>query len=318
MATWSPTLEGFRSLLRRPVLPLAEITWRWSFGAAACVLVGLGFLEYLDTLPVSRTDLLLMRTRQPWLIFQAFEHILRGSGLRLLVAGFVLFSGLALLWIFFASIGRAATLDTLLGYIRKRASAFAEAVGVDIKPAEAMSQAQFPWRFRSLAGLHVLRAALALAACASCLGAFILAGLASSSASPHPGIMLLLVFAMLVLIGLVWSSISWFLSLASIFVIRQSKDVFSALSTAVALCRDRIGPVAAVGTWFGLAHLVLFMVATSVVTFPLAFVRVLPIGFVLFSVLFLTLLYFAMVDALYVGRLAGYVAILEAPPVAER
>ena len=109
----------------------------------------------------------------------------------------------------------------------------------------------------------------------------------------------------------------WFLSLASIFVIRQSKDAFSALSSAVALCRDRIGPVAAVGTWFGLAHLVLFMVATSVVTFPLAFVRVLPIGFVLFSVLFLTLLYFAMVDALYVGRLAGYVAILEAPPVAE-
>jgi hypothetical protein len=120
---------------------------------------------------------------------------------------------------------------------------------------------------------------------------------------------------MLIVIGLVWSSISWFLSLASIFVVRQSKDTFSALVSAVVLCRDRVGPIAAVGTWFGLAHLVLFTVATSVVTFPLAFVRVLPAGFVLLSVGFLTLLYFAIVDALYVGRLAGYVAILEAPPV---
>jgi hypothetical protein len=59
---------------------------------------------------------------------------------------------------------------------------------------------------------------------------------------------------------------------------------------------------------------VLFIVATSVVTFPLAFVRVLPVGFVLIAVMLLTLAYFAVVDTLHVGRLAGYVAILEAPP----
>ena len=58
MAAWSPTLEGFRTVFRRPSLPLAEVMWRWSFGAAACVLLGFGFLEYLDTLPVSNIDLL--------------------------------------------------------------------------------------------------------------------------------------------------------------------------------------------------------------------------------------------------------------------
>ena len=86
------------------------------------------------------------------------------------------------------------------------------------------------------------------------------------------------------------------------------------LSSAVGLCRDRSGPVAAVGTWFGLVHLVLFVVATSVVAFPLSFARVLPVGLVLLAVLALTLLYFATIDALHVARLAGYVAILEAPP----
>jgi len=35
---------------------------------------------------------------------------------------------------------------------------------------------------------------------------------------------------------------------------------------------------------------------------------------VLIAVLSLALVYFAMADSLYIGRLAGYVAILEAPP----
>jgi hypothetical protein len=35
---------------------------------------------------------------------------------------------------------------------------------------------------------------------------------------------------------------------------------------------------------------------------------------VLTAVFLLTLVYFAFVDTLYIGRLAGYVAILEAPP----
>ena len=68
MAAWSPTIEGFRSIFRRPALPLAEVAWRWSFGAAAFVLVGLGLLEYLNTLPVSPTDLLMLRTGHPVLV----------------------------------------------------------------------------------------------------------------------------------------------------------------------------------------------------------------------------------------------------------
>jgi hypothetical protein len=50
------------------------------------------------------------------------------------------------------------------------------------------------------------------------------------------------------------------------------------------------------------------------VGFPLAFAGVIPPVIVLGAVLLLTLAYFALVDALYIGRLAGYVAILEAPP----
>ena len=316
VSPWSPTLEGFRSVFRRPALPLAEVAWRWSFGAAACVLLGLGFLEYLDTLPVSNLDLLLLRTRHPWLISQAFVHIFHGSSLRSVLAGVLLFSALAILWIFIASVGRAATLDTILSYIRTRAIAAQPSASqvVDTTSHTATAQSS-PWRFRSMAGLHFLRATLALAACAGCVGAIILAGFVSSDTDPHPALVFFLAIAILCLVWLAWSSLSWFLAIASIFVVSKKKDTFAALASAVALCRDRFGSVMAVGTWFGVAHLVLFIVATSVVTFPLAFVRVLPVGFVLLVILLLTLGYFAIVDTLHIGRLAGYVAILEAPPV---
>jgi len=60
--------------------------------------------------------------------------------------------------------------------------------------------------------------------------------------------------------------------------------------------------------------LLLLIGASTVVGFPLAFAGFIPPVIVLSAVLLLTLAYFALVDALYIGRLAGYVAILEAPP----
>ncbi len=318
MAAWSPTIEGFRSIFRRPALPLAEVAWRWSFGAAAFVLIGLGVLEYLDSLPVSPTDMLMLRTGHPMLVSNALSHIARGSGFRLVLAFVFLFSTLAILWILLASIGRAATLDALIGYIRKQArTALQQVPGIAIgtPPTSEIVDASSGWRLRSLAGLHFLRAALALAACAGCLGALILAGFVSSKNHPQPSLVFFLALTLMLLVWMAWSSVSWLLSLASIFVVGQGRDTFGALSASVGLCRDRFGPVAAVGTWFGLAHMGLFILATSVVTFPLAFTQVLPAPLVLTTVLLLTLVYFAIVDTLYIGRMAGYVAILEAPHI---
>jgi hypothetical protein len=318
MAAWSPTLEGFRTIFRRPALPLAEVIWRWSFGAAACLLLGLGFVEYLDTLPVSNTDLLLLRTRHPLLISQAFTHILHGSALRFALASVVLFSALSVLWIFLAALGRGATLASLLGYIGERARTIQrETDGANAPSAINLADSDHQasrWSMRSLAGLHFLRAALGLAAGAGLIGAVVVAGFASSKTDPHPGTVFFLAALIMFLVWMLWSTVSWFLSIASIFVVRQGEDTFGALSASVDLCREHFGPLMAVGSWFGVTHLVLFVLATSVVSFPLAFARAVPLGIVFGAVLLLTFAYFAIVDALYIGRLAGYVAILEAPP----
>jgi hypothetical protein len=302
----SPTLEGFRTMFSRPSLGLAEIAWRWSFGTASGLLLALSFFEYLDTLPVSKADLLLLRTTQPVLISRAVLHIFRGSVFRITVTSIVLVLALGAAWIVIASLARAATLKALLDYFREHDASASE------------PRIKKNWRLRSLFGLNFFRFGATLAAIAGCLGAFLLAGSASRPNDPAPVSALLITLSVTMLVWFIWSTLNWFLSLASVFVVADGQDTFGAIASAVDLCRNRAGSIFAAGTWFGLAHLTAFAVASSVVAFPLAFAAVLPVGLVFGGMLLVTLLYFAITDFLYAGRLAAYVAMIEMPelPVA--
>ena len=314
MAGWSPTLEGFRTIFRRPSLSLAEVIWRFSFGAAASVLFGLATIAYLDTLPVTGGDQWMLRTGHPLLIAQAIAHIFHGTALRVVITPVIMISALAILWILVASVGRFATLSPLLGYIRERAHQIASAYDPAAAASDSLPEAITSGHLRSLAGLHFLRVALGMAACASCVGAIVLARSVSTNADPRPGLAFLIFVSLAFLIWALWSSLSWFLAAAPIFVVREGRDTFGALLQTATLFRNRPGPVIAVGSWFGLTHLLLLIGASTVVGFPLAFAGFIPPIIVLGAVFLLTLAYFTLVDALYIGRLAGYVAILEAPP----
>ncbi|HUJ95822.1 MAG TPA: hypothetical protein VLW84_11200 [Terriglobales bacterium] len=310
----SPTLEGFRAIFHQPSLGLAEISWRWSFGSAAIALLFFSFLEYLDTLPVTKGEIFLLRSRQPALVSQALAHILRGSGLRaaaaLIVAGFAL----ALGWIVISSLGRAASLKALREYFQIQIeSSSIELPVVSSSPYAVGPEIRLKKQWvRSLMGLNSLRVAAALAAAVGCIGALVLAGAASPDKDPSPGSAMLIFLTLVMLVALAWNGVNWALSLASIFT-AQERDTFSALTAAVDFYRRHTGPVLAAGTWFGLAHVVIFFVATSVVAFPLALAGFLPAGMVLGGVLLVTLLYFAVADFLHVGRLAAYIYILEGP-----
>ena len=304
MSRVSPTLEGFRTAFRRPSLTFAEIAWRWTFGAAAWALFLFSFIEYLDTLPVSNSDATLLSTRQPWLVGRAIAHILRGSLNRAVLAALLAALALSFIWIVAASVGRAASVRALLGYFRRR---FASNVSAET------DDAMKPPPLRSLIGLNFLRVALTLAALLAFVGAAILVGFASPRANPQPGIAFILFLPLAGTICIVWPMLNWLLSLACIFAVRDGDDVLSALSDAVTFSRERSGPVFAVSTWTGLAHLTAFSIATTAVSFPLAFIRVAPTRLVIACVVLVTLAYFAVVDWLYMARLAGYVCIAEMP-----
>ncbi len=294
-------------MFRQPSLGLAEVAWRFSFGVAAASLLAFSFVEYLDTLPVTAGDLLLLRTRQPFLISQAIAHIFRGSAPRVVEVTIVLAAAMAFAWIILASFGRAATLKALLRYFREYAATLGARPTGEGRP-QAVSL-----RVRSLLGLNFFRVGVTLAAVVGCMGALLLAAAASPGKDASPGTTLLIFMMLAMLVWLAWSAVNWFLSLAAVFVASDGCDTFGAITSAVDLCQARAGSVFAAGTWFGLTHLVAFFIASSVVAFPLAFLGVLPPGAVLAGVLLVTLLYFAVVDFLYVGRLAAYVAIVELP-----
>jgi hypothetical protein len=304
MHSHSPTLQGFRVMFRRPSLGLAEIAWRWSVGLATALLLFFSFLEYLDTLPVTDADLLLLRSRQPFLISHAIVHIFSGSAPRVVAASLVLIFAMALAWIGTASFGRAATLRALVDYF-----------GADrlSSPRPHSSGREGTWELRSLVGLNFFRVGVTLAAVVASVGGLLIAGFASSKADPSPGSATLIFLTMIMLVWLAWAILNWFLSIAPIFVVAEGRDTFGAVASAVDLCRSRTASVLAAGTWFEVAHVVVFVVASSVIAIPLALAGVLPAGVILGGVLLVALMYFAIVDFLYVGRLAAYLAIVSFP-----
>jgi len=109
-----------------------------------------------------------------------------------------------------------------------------------------------------------------------------------------------------------WLLLNWFFSLAAVFI-ADRRDTFAALGGAIDLCWSRPGSLIAATIWFGLAHVMAFVLASSVAALPLAFAGVLPGAVVLGGLLLVALLYFAVVDFLYAGRLAAYLFMTEVP-----
>jgi hypothetical protein len=313
----SPTLEGFRAAFRQPSVTLAEITWRWVTGATALALILFGLSEYLSLLPVTNRELLLLRSRQPYLIGEAIEHILRGSLNRVVASAILAVVLLALLWMLASALGRIATVRVLLEHFQEDAAEDLPdswSSGRPRPPSAALSAGPL----RGLIRLNFLRAVTALAAILGLIGAAILASFASPDKSPRPGLAFLLFVPMAALVALAWYGLNWLLSLASMFAVRDRTDVIAAISAAVRFCRDRAGAVAAVSTWTGLAHITAFACAMTVISMPLAFASIAPWRPIVFAMILVTLAYFALADWLYTARLAGYVCIAEmpdAPPV---
>src|SRR5579864_4610864 len=282
MPVASPTLEGFRAAFRRPSFTLAEIMWRWTAGFTAAALLAFGLFEYLNTLPVTNGELLFLRTRHPYLVGQAIAHILRGSLDRAVMAGLLAALMLALLWMIAASVGRIATVRALLEYFRSDAAGRVSAGGVpldretDVASHVSTEPIHSTDALTGLVRLNFLRIVVAVAAIFGFMGAAILAGYASPEADPRPGLAFLLFVPLAGVICFVWWALTWLLSLAGLFVARNDEDAVGAIVTAVSFCRERLGAVFAVSTWTGLAHLVVFVGATTVVSLPLGLAGLLP------------------------------------------
>jgi hypothetical protein len=294
MKTPSPTLEGLGAVVHRPACGLAEIAWRWSFGFAAGLLLFSSVAEYLNTLTVSPAELLLLKTRHPVLVLQVIASIFRGSAGRAASAGIVIVLALALAWMVIASIGRAALLKSLIEYFQRRAV------------AHLASPPVFPM-IGSLFGLHFLRVALILAAIIASFGAVIVSAAWESRETAALSLWLLLM-----LVWVIWSGLNWLLSLAPIFVAARARNAFDSIMAAIDLYRSRRWTLFAVGTWFNVGHFVAFLLASLAVGAPFLVARRFS-GVAMALAILSTFTYFAVMDFLYVGRLAAYLSIIVRP-----
>ncbi len=314
MSSPTPVRDGLRTIWRQPSIFFAELAARWSWGGAALLLVGLALFEYLHTLIVTPTDMFLLRLKHPLAVSRALADIFRGSWPRVLHTLVLLIPALTALWVVLMALGRWVTLRSLLESLKIESPAPSveeEADPSAFRPLNIRSSSVRSRPLRSLIGLNFLRSGLALAALVSLVGSAIVASLVSTPKHPHVGLAFLFFIPLVIVVSTIWSSVNWFLSIASVFVVRESEDTFGSISAAVNFCRRCAGKVSGAGFWFGAMHLVAFVVASTVVMYPLSLANLVPASVTLSLMGIVTLAYFAVADYLHVARLAGYVSLVE-------
>lgn len=280
----SATTVGFRMLFRRPLVPLAEIAWRWTFAAAAWLLAIAFVLAYLNSLPVTTLDRMLLYTGQPLLIAQAIRRIFHGSSVRFVEAAILVGLGLTIAWIVLASLGRLAV----------QRSIFEE--------FECEDRTGRP--LRALFFLNFLRAAAFLAAKVAALGSVLIAS--SMWAASHIRVFdaVRLTFLTWFLVWIAWAMLNWLLSAAAIFVVGEQKDSLSAVGGVLRLLQSKTAGVLSASAVFGVIHTASFAVALGMVLVLIPFAVARPIAFPLvFAVIFA---YCFVADFLYTGRLIAY------------
>jgi hypothetical protein len=301
MGSPSPTAAGFRLMLRRPVVTLAEIAWRWTFAAAVWFLGGAFLLQYADSLSVNTVDKLLLGTRQPVLILRALHRIFHGSALRFTTSGILLAIAIMVAWIVLASLGRGVTLKAMM-----------EELGITPSPST--------WRetISSFLALNFLRAATTLAAVVAGFGALLIASGVWASTHLSAADAARFWLATLFLVWISWATLNWLLSTSALFVAADGVGPFPTISATVGWYRQRSRSVLLVGTWFGLIHGGAFLTACSAAFTVLSMAGALGPGPTLFLEFLIVAAYCAVADALYIGRLTAYLAIIRGAPAYAR
>ncbi len=280
----SATTVGFRLLFRRPLIPLAEIAWRWTFAAAAWIL-GIAFVfEYFGSLPVTRADRFLLDTGQPFLIAQAIRRIFHGSSLRFVEAGILLGVGLAVAWIVLASLGRLAVLRSMFEELEFKV----EARG----------------RLRAILFLNFLRVAVLLAAKVAAIGSVLTASSLWASTHIRAVDSVRLVFLAWFCIWLSWAVLNWLLSAAPVLVFAEGTDSLASIGALLRLPQRRSAGVLGTSAVFGLIHGGALVVTGGVILVLLPMVLAQPLALPLLFVIILA--YCFVADFLYAGRLAAY------------
>ena len=306
----TPARAGFDLVIRRPALILAEVLWRWCFGVASLGLLGLIFVLFLKSIPISDVERSFMKSGSLYLVADALSHIITAAKGPLLRSLAVLVPGLALLWTIAAGIGRLVTLPpffdpTVSGAALSRATQLSPRAGA-LGPEGGWSM------LPALLAISFLRAALVLAGIGGYLASAIIAADVSGLGVNQDLQLFFVVFLpLLLLVVLIWATLNWLLSVAPLFAVRDGRSALGSFADTVRLFARNPRDFTAVGTLYALPRLIALVVATAVSLMLFAAAPQVGKYVVAASLVAITLAYFVFADLLHLSRMAAYAVILE-------
>jgi hypothetical protein len=292
----SPFARGFQVLRREPAALLAEIAWRWLFGAIATGLFVWAVFGFLHAIEVSKSNQFLLRTLNPAILSYVLRELFSqkwGLAARLAV---IVSVSLSLLWVFLSAIVRSAIVRVLVEQV------------ADLSGEERASH----FNVRTLLAIQFLRLALLWMAGLAYVVIAVICGLITRTGDQtNTGAFLLLFLVLFGITAALLSFLNWVLHLAPIYAVRDGLTIGGAILSAWRLTRARGGSFMVLNLAHSALRIIWFVFMTGVAFVPLGFAHLLPTFLILLATLAITLMYCAASDALFIARYAGYIEIAE-------
>lgn len=282
----NPITQGLRAVMRDPAIFLVEIVWRWSFALLACLLVAAVGLMLLGPLHVGKSWDTAWGSRDPQRMGQLLVAIILLLGVKLVIAAIALPLAVALLWSILAALGRFVTVKRLRAGLTSL-------------------------RFRTVFVLQLLRGLISWFALVLLFAATISeALLATRGTQPDLVLYYLMVMPTVVLIGVSWLILNWYLSLAAVFG-REGQSFRGAFREARQTIRRQRSDFAGTGFVFLLFRTVILLIAVAICGLTSGMAGTAPQSYFILLVV-ISLVYFAVADFLYMARMAAYLALAAA------
>jgi len=294
--------DALRAVLREPAFFLTEVAWRWAFGLVTWLLLAFSLRQMLSQIVITDAEYQMARRSELLLLAEtlavSIREVLPGL-LRILI---LLTPCVSLVWIVVATIGRWSTVKALL-------EKFPAQDGAEI-PASSAAAGQ---RLSSLTALNFLRVVFTLATTIAFIGSAILVG--QFVGTPELiGVAVLAWMLLALLLGLAWSVVNWFLSLAPIFIVRDGLDALHALGESLGLFRRRSSHYVNIAIAYSVLRFLALVAVLLASTVPAAMISTGGWRLIFAVSAALALGYFAVADFLYIAKLASYVALANAGP----
>jgi hypothetical protein len=269
-------------VLRDPAVLLLEIGWRWSFGAIALFLIFTASSTLLSAVEVSQADRAGWRSNDPTLMAQAVANVLTQSRPALLERTAWVLPAVTFVWVAFRAKGRTTTVNRLG---RKEVS------------------------FRSVLALDGSRAFVTWLAMFAFSGALSLSQRIAFR-SPNPDLFLYyaLAFWSLILIGAIWATANWYLSVAALCCLESGAGFLKGTNQAVNLARAHGGELGGISLIFAVLRIVALATAFALCFLPSGLMTTSPHSYLAWTAA-VSLTYFAVADFLFIARMAAYLIV---------